>query len=198
MNHSLRKSNIIIALGSSDTSIPTRAAELFKEDFAPYILFAGGFGKITKDMWQIPEAEKFAQIAQEEGVPESALLIEKNSTNTGENIQFSKELLVKKGIPVSTAIIVCKPYKERRDYATFKMQWPELDIIVTSPQVSFEEYMEKIFSIDVAMNLLVGDVQRMKLYAEEGYQIKQDIPTEVWHAYEKLVEMGYDKHLIKS
>jgi hypothetical protein len=43
---------------------------------------------------------------------------------------------------------------------------------------------------------MVGDLQRIKLYPERGFQIYQDIPDDVWQAYEKLVGMGYTKHLV--
>ncbi len=197
MNHMLKKSDIIIALGSSDISVAERAAELYLQGYAPRILFSGGLGKITNDKWKTTEAEKFKSIAIEKGVPEDHILVEKDSTNTGENIKFSIKLLELNGMSVSTAIVVCKPYKERRDYATFKKQWGELDIVVTSPEVTFKEYMETIFSKDEAMNLLVGDLQRIKVYEEQGYQIHQDIPDEVWSAYEALVQDGYDKYLVK-
>ena len=42
---------------------------------------------------------------------------------------------------------------ERRTYATFKKQWPEADCLVTSPQLSYEEFGngDQIF-IDRAVN----------------------------------------------
>lgn len=44
---------------------------------------------------------------------------------------------------------------------------------------------------------MVGDLQRIKEYPAKGFQIEQEIPDEVWSAYETLVAAGYDKHLIK-
>jgi len=43
---------------------------------------------------------------------------------------------------------------------------------------------------------MVGDLQRLRVYAECGFQIQQEIPGEVWSAYEELVVAGYDRHLI--
>jgi hypothetical protein len=43
---------------------------------------------------------------------------------------------------------------------------------------------------------MVGDIQRIKAYPLLGFQIPQDIPVCVWQAYEGLVLMGFDKHLI--
>ncbi len=197
LNQTLQHSDIIIALGSSDVSIPVRAADVYHAGYADRILFVGGYGKVTKDLWHVPEADKFAEIAIEKRVPKDKIILENSSSNTGENIQFAKRLLADMNITIQSAIIICKPYKERRDYATFRKQWPEIEIIVTSPQVSYEQYMESIFSKDTAINLLVGDLQRMKVYEEKGYQIHQDIPDDVWRAYEELVKMGYDKDVIK-
>ncbi len=45
---------------------------------------------------------------------------------------------------------------------------------------------------------MVGDLQRIKEYPKLGFQIVQEIPDEVWNAYEKLVAAGYNKHLITS
>jgi hypothetical protein len=43
---------------------------------------------------------------------------------------------------------------------------------------------------------MVGDTQRMRLYAENGFAIHQDIPDEVQAAYERLVDAGYTRHLV--
>jgi len=44
---------------------------------------------------------------------------------------------------------------------------------------------------------MVGDLQRIRVYADKGYQIPQDIPDDVWNAFEQLVQAGYDKYLVE-
>jgi hypothetical protein len=44
---------------------------------------------------------------------------------------------------------------------------------------------------------LVGVLQRIKEYPKLGFQIEQDMPDEVWEAYEYLVAQGYINRLIK-
>ncbi|MEK6845571.1 MAG: YdcF family protein, partial [Nanoarchaeota archaeon] len=87
---------------------------------------------------------------------------------------------------------------ERRTYATIKSYWPDKTVIVTSPPIDFEDYPNKDVSKDDVINIMVGDLQRIKIYPEKGFQIFQEIPKEVWEAYEKLVRLGYTKHLLKS
>ena len=78
--------------------------------------------------------------------------------------------------------------------------WPEKEVLVTSPQVSFDEYISgyanKEFSKDEVISIMVGDLQRIKLYAEKGFQIHQEVPHDVWAAYEELVEAGYHQRLV--
>lgn len=196
MHQAVRKADGIFVLGSNDARVVDRAVELFNQGYATFIVFSGNVGALTKNLFPKPEAEVFADKAKEMDIPEQAILIENRSTNTGENIRFTRELLKEKGLEVKSLILIQKPYMERRTYATYKNEWPELDGIVTSPQISFENYPTKDISKELMINLLVGDLQRIKLYAERGLQIPQEIPTEVWEAYKELVRQGYNKHLV--
>lgn len=191
----LEKGDAILVLGSHDTRVAKHGAKLFLEGWAPLLIFSGGIGRLTGD-WTKPEAEVFADIAESAGVPRERMLLENRSTNTGENIEFTKSLLEKEGITADTFILVQKPYMERRAYATFKKRWPEKEAILSSPPVSYEEYPNDEISKDEMIHIIVGDTQRIKLYPEKGFQIPQEIPEDVWRAYEKLVALGYTKYVL--
>jgi uncharacterized SAM-binding protein YcdF (DUF218 family) len=201
MNQELERAGAILVLCSYDTSVAERAAQLFLEGFAPLLIFSGGLGAITRNLWSEPEAELFARVAREMGVPDERIIVETRSTNTGENVQFTRKLLAERGVDPESFILVQKPYMERRTYATFKRYWPEKPAVVTSPQFSFEEYLKRhsnrALTQDEVICIMVGDLQRIRLYPERGFQIPQEIPDEVWAAYEKLVAAGYDRHLIR-
>lgn len=197
LNHIVEKLDCILVLGSHDLRVAERAAELYLEGFAPLIIFSGGLGRLTEGVWPEPEADLFAKIAVSKGVPREAILIENKSTNTGENILFTQQLLKEKNVEIGSFIVVQKPYMERRSFATFKKHWPDKKLIVTSPQILFEEYFTTEITAEQVINIMAGDLQRIKIYAEKGFQIHQQIPADVWQAYEQLVKAGYDKHLIK-
>ncbi|MCW3092479.1 MAG: YdcF family protein [Ferruginibacter sp.] len=197
MNHSLAKSDCILALGSHDLRVADRAAELYLQGWAPLVIMSGGLGNFTQNMWTESEADKFAAIAVKKGVPAEAILIENKSTNTGENILFTQQLLTQKGLDPQNFIVVQKPYMERRSYATFKKHWPNKNLLVTSPQIAFEKYPTDDIPLERVINIMIGDLQRIRLYPAKGFQIYQDIPTQVWDAYERLVQLGFDKHLMK-
>ena len=198
MDHALEKADCILVLGSHDTRVAKRAAELYLEGWAPMIIFSGGLGNFTKDMWTETEADLFAGIAKKMGVPEENILIENKSTNTGENIRFTQQLLARKNFDMKTFIVVQKPYMERRSYATFKKHWPHKKLIVTSPQISFDGYPTEEIPMDRVINIMVGDLQRIKFYPEKGFQIFQEIPADVWQAYEQLISCGFNKHLMRE
>lgn len=197
LDHSLRISDCILVLGSHDIRVAQRGAELFLQGFAPLLVFSGNLGRLTEGLWNQPEAEIFAQEAIRMGVPKDKILTETRSTNTGDNILRTKELLGSRGISVETVILVQKPYMQRRAYATFRKVWPEKNVIVTAPRYSFENYPNNTISKNDLINIMVGDTQRIKIYAEKGFQIPQDIPDAVWTAYEELVQRGFTAHLVE-
>jgi uncharacterized SAM-binding protein YcdF (DUF218 family) len=197
LHHTLEQSDCILVLGNMDTRTAERGADIYLQGYAPIIIFSGGLGKLTKDMWAETEAELFANIALDRGVPREAIFIENKSTNTGENIQFTQQLLQEKNLDLDSFIVVQKPYMERRSYATFKKRWPHKKLLVSSPQLSFEEYPSNDIPVEKLINMMVGDLQRIKIYPEKGFQVYQEIPDDVWVAYEKLVALGFDKQLMK-
>lgn len=198
MNHTLEKADCILVLGSHDLRVAERAAELYLQGWAPMIIFSGGLGNFTKEMWTESEADLFAAVAIDMGVPKEAILIENKSTNTGENILFTQKLLMQENFHPESFIVVQKPYMERRSYATFKKHWPDKKLIVTSPQISFEAYPTEEIPLKKVINIMVGDLQRIKFYPEKGFQVFQEIPEDVWNAYKQLVNVGFDNHLMKN
>lgn len=201
LRHELSRADAILVLCSHDIRVAERGAQLFLDGWAPLLIFSGGLGAITRHLWDEPEADQFARRAVAMGVPRRAILIENNSTNTGENVSFTRRLLADKQIDPEKFILVQKPYMERRSFATFRKQWPEKEVLVTSPQVSLHDYLQQYsnetLTADDVVSIMVGDLQRIRLYPELGFQIPQPIPDDVWEAYEQLVKAGYDRHLLR-
>lgn len=198
MNHVLEKCDCILALGSHDLRVAERAAELYLEGWAPLVIMSGGLGNLTKETWTEPEADQFAAVAIKKGVPAKNILIENQSTNTGENILFTQKLLQEHQLNPQSFIVVQKPYMERRAYATFKKHWPQKKLLLTSPLLSFDEYVTRDIPVEKVINIMTGDLQRIQLYPAKGFQIYQAIPDEVLDAYQKLVDAGFNNHLVKD
>jgi uncharacterized SAM-binding protein YcdF (DUF218 family) len=202
LNHQLTKSDAILVLCSHDLRVAERGSEVFLEHWAPLLIFSGGLGAITTRFWTEPEADLFAKRAVEMGVKRDSILIENRSTNTGENVLFTRRLLAGRNLDPQSFILVQKPYMERRTFATFSKVWPGKQFVVTSPQVSLDDYLSRysngaLSAADV-IGIMVGDLQRIREYPARGFQIPQPIPDDVWDAYLELVRAGFDKYLLKS
>ena len=195
------KADVIVGFGNFNTDIARRAAELYHQGYAPRILFTGGLGRNTEGLLPTPEAVCFARVAMECGVPRQDIILEDRSANTRENILFTRAKLEELGIPANRILGVHQPFMERRIAAAVGVYWPGLDFSVTSPQVTIPEYLERAKQQGICENasisVIVGDFQRMDLYARLGYQLPQYIPEKCWDAFHALVAMGYDTQLAK-
>jgi uncharacterized SAM-binding protein YcdF (DUF218 family) len=198
VGHTVAPSDVILVLGSHDTRVAERGAQLYLEGVAPLVVFSGNLGSLTAEIWTRPEAEIFAEVAAAMGVPRDRMLTECRSTNTGENVSFCRELLAARGALPRRAIAVQKPYMERRTLATFQARWPELAVRVTSPQIAFEDYANAQITKDDVIQIRVGDFQRLLLYADRGWSARQEVPPQVMEAYRRLVASGYSNRLIRE
>ena len=201
MNEKPKKADVIVGFGNFNEDIPRRAAELYLQGYAPKILFTGGLGRNTVGLLPESEAARFARVAMGCGVPERDIIKEDKSTNTAENIQFTRKLLEALNIPHDHILGVHQPFMERRITAAMGVYWPQQRFSVTSPQVTIPEYLEAAkaqgITENASISVIVGDFQRIELYAQLGYQLPQYIPPEAWEAYHTLVAMGFDKQLAK-
>ena len=198
----LEKAGLIFVLGSDDIRVAERARELYAAGYAPHIIISGDSGSSGK-FYEKSEAEMIADYLIENDVDEHDIILEPKARNTGQNITLGYEILKSHGLlPVKSMILVQKPFMLRRTYATFMKQWPENKkprVMTTALGISFEEYTkDPHYDFLHTVNTMVGDLQRIREYPKFGFQIEQEIPADVWSAFEELVRRGYDKHLISQ
>ncbi|ENM5740974.1 YdcF family protein [Vibrio metoecus] len=188
-----KPADVILVLGSNDLRVAEHAAKLYHQGLAPRVLFSGGLGRFTQGVFEQTEAETFAAIAKEAGVPEEALLLETQSTNSGENMLFSHQVLTQQAHPAQRILLLQKPYMERRAYATFLQQWPESveSVQVTSPSGGFFDYLTSELTSDFVLNAMLGDFERIRDYPDLGFQIEQPIPEPVTLAYQTLLSFKF-------
>ena len=187
--------DVIFALGSHDRRVADFAAALYHAGAAPLLVCTGGLGRITRDIWEEPEAVIFGRRCLELGVPADHLLLERCAGNTGENFLFSKKLLEEHGITPRSGLIVCKPYMNRRAATTGGKQWPEVSWSIGTPRLSFEEYFPG-GPPEQEVTIMVGDLYRLRVYAERGFQLPTEIPDEIREAGNRLRRDGFDQQIV--
>jgi uncharacterized SAM-binding protein YcdF (DUF218 family) len=129
-------------------------------------------------------------------VPDDAILVEPEATNTGQNISLSRARLAEAGVVPETVLLISKPYMERRAYATTRLVWPEVEPFCTSEPLKFEAYIDSIGDARLVLDMLVGDLQRVIEYPKQGFAIEQDVPEPVRDAYQRLIDAGYTSRLM--
>jgi len=190
------RADCIIILGSYDTSVADRGAALFKAGLAPLVVVAGGRGRLTSKRWKRSEAWHLSRIMVSRGVPQKAILLEENSTNTAENITFTRRLLNAKNISVKKAIFVMTPCLERRAFLVFQKKWPSLKVYPPPEKAEYASYVNRVVPEDEVINLLVGELSRLIVYPQKGYLNRVAIPSKTLNAFHYLVERGYTKYLV--
>ena len=198
MGHTLRPSSVAIGLGSHDLGVADTAVDLYNRGLAPLLVFTGATSPTTRDLMPRGEAVHYRERALELAVPSSAVLVEPEARNTGENIRFSKAVLESAGIPVSSVLLISKPYEERRAYATARMLWPEVEILSASSPMTLGEYVDSIGDARKVIDMLVGALQRLLIYPKQGFMISQAVPADVIQAYERLCHEGFTSRLVPA
>jgi uncharacterized SAM-binding protein YcdF (DUF218 family) len=189
--HELRQCDAAIGLGSHDLGVATYTAELYHRGLFPVVVFTGGSSRTTRDRCPRGEAVHYREHALELGVPDTAILVDPDATNTGANITNSRALLEAAGYQPGTILLISKPYAERRSYATARKLWPEVDVICASMPIEFDAYVQSIGDEGLVIDMMIGDMQRIIEYPARGFTIPQDVPSEVVAAYERLHAVGF-------
>ncbi|MFG2501500.1 YdcF family protein [Streptomyces sp. NPDC048441] len=198
MHHDARPVDVAIGLGSHDLGVATRTAELYHASLFPVLVFTGGNSPTTARVFPRGEAVHFREHAIDLGVPASAILLEPNAANTGQNITLSRVVLAAAGVTPTTVLLISKPYMERRSFATARKLWPEVEIVCASEPLEFDDYLKSIGDEKLVVDMLVGDLQRVIEYPKLGFAIEQEVPEDVHAAYESLIRDGFTSRLIAS
>ncbi|GAA3883278.1 YdcF family protein [Saccharothrix violaceirubra] len=197
LGHEPRPCDVAIGLGSHDLGVADHAAELYKAGMFPLVVFSGGNSPTTAARFPRGEAVHYREQAIASGVPDSAILVEPQAGNTGQNISFSRAVLAEHGLEPRSVLLISKPYMERRAFATCRLLWPEVAVVCTSEPLEFVDYMASIGDEKLVVDMVVGDLQRVIEYPKQGFAAPQDVPVGVLAAYDRLLAAGFDSRLIR-
>ncbi|MER5523346.1 YdcF family protein [Streptomyces sp. NPDC002677] len=196
MHHTPRPCSVAVGLGSHDLGVADVTADLYHQGMAPVIVFTGSTSPTTRARMPRGEAVHYRERALQLGVPSSAVLVEPRATNTGENIEFSKAVLAEARVTVSSVLLVSKPYEERRSHAMMRRLWPEVEVVCASTPMGLKEYADFIGGSRMVIDMIVGALQRVRVFPGLGLAIEQVVPDAIVAAYERLRDQGFTSRLI--
>ena len=180
------KADVIFVPGARNVEHAIRAAELYREGYAPWVLPSGKFGVTLGGFVPLEEPlrSEYPQAFETEwqlhrtvlmkhGVPDSAILREDQATYTWENAQFSREVLKAQGIPVKTAILCCKAFHARRALLYYQAAMPETRFIVCpapTPGYTRDDW----YKSEKGRARVLGEVQRLGGQISEVFSMMLD------------------------
>ena len=143
------KADIIFIPGGSNPEIAERAAEIWKEGFAHYILPSGKYN-INRDSFPGTKTKKELYSGEFEtewdflkfvlikcGVDEAVILKENESCEGGtyDNAYNSRKITNSMVLTIRKGIICCKSFHSRRCLMTYQWAYPETEFLVCSADI---------------------------------------------------------------
>lgn len=174
-----QKADVIFLPGSEEGVLAKTAARLYLEGYAPLIVPSGKYAKWTGhsmvDQFET-ESDHFAYLLMEEGVPEEAILKEREATYTYQNAINTRKLLDERGIKVKKALLCCQAYHARRSKLYYQILFPETEILVI-PTITKGITRDNWFKSRKMSDVVLGEIERCgsqfhEIVAEYGAQEK--------------------------
>lgn len=134
------KADLIIVPGNTWPQPARRAAALYHDGMAPYIVVSGRYSKGQQtfagaacegDRYKgayMTEADFLTDVLIREGVPETAVLQERKAEFTLENARYIRKLLEEKKMTVKKALICCQAFHARRCRMYFEYVFQDTDV----------------------------------------------------------------------
>ncbi|QHW35018.1 YdcF family protein [Paenibacillus rhizovicinus] len=164
----MQPSDVILIPGGSHPQLMERAAELYRQGLAPYILPSGGSNpKLQSTEWAF-----LREVGLALGIPDSAILKEDQAKNTFENARYSWEVLQRQGIRPRKAILACKSYHARRALLTYQVEFPTDVAFYISPVTDKTQTTKDNWFLDESK---IHDV--MSELTKVGQYFKHHIPN---------------------
>jgi uncharacterized SAM-binding protein YcdF (DUF218 family) len=228
---SLRDHGIDCVLWAGNNLLHTaeQALRLVRDGLVPRILLSGGIGHASPFLWREVARHETYRVIQSEGRPEaqvirdiaerffdvgaSRILVDGQSTNSGENAVFSRRLLEDAGIASGTILLVQDPTMQRRTDATFRhvwrdrpsarfLNWPTFTPLIRhdNGRLRFDvPSVAGLWTMDRFLSLVMGEIPRLRNdvagYGPHGRGFIADvrIPQSIEAAYGRLAQRFGDQ-----
>lgn len=193
----VQEAECLLVFGGHDLGVATRAADLYHDQAAPFIVVSGGSRAVPEGSDFPTEADAITDVLLSRGVPKDAIALERLASNTSENFWLSAELLRDLGLSPSAFLVVTKPYAERRIIATARRRWPHKHVAVTSERASFHEYLIGDIPADRILSMLAGEAIRLDAYAATGLiDPGEPVPGPILDAAYALQTAGFNSRAV--
>lgn len=158
----MKKADVIFVPGSEEGALAEAAAKLYLDGLAPLVVPSGKYAKWTGHTLQEAfetESDYFSYLMMKAGVPEHAIIQEREASYTYENAIYTKKRLEERKITVKRAILCCQAYHARRCKLYYQVLFPETEILVY-PVVTKGITRENWFLKRETADLVLGEIEK--------------------------------------
>lgn len=165
------KADAIFLPGGSHPEQPEYAAKLYHMGYAKWLIPSGGVS-IKRDKWPgvrskahlytgdyKTDCEFFTDIFLKNGVPGCAIIGENKSGHTRDNAYMSRDTVLKKGIKIKKALLVCKAFHARRSLMLYQMAFPDTEIKVC-PVHCYNITKDNWYKTEQGIDRVLGELSR--------------------------------------
>lgn len=201
----LGPADVAILFGGSILAGGDVFAELMRSGIATRHMIVGGEGHTTEALratlgWpERTEADLFDRYLRERhGL--AVDLLERDSTNCGNNVTYALDTLRESGVPYERLILVQDATMQRRMDAGFRLHAPSARIMNHAAYRTFVDdslaYVDPpagMWNLDRYVAMLLGEVPRWTGYGPSGrgFIAAIDVPDEVRRAHDHLIDSGF-------
>ena len=162
--------DVIFVPGNGFPQMAERAAQLWKDGYAPWILPSGRYSVLTGRFAGVQaEVQKYSgkyetewdflyDVLIKNGVDGQAVLKENQATYTYQNAIYSRQVTDAAGIEVKKAIICCKAQHARRCSMYYQLLYPETELVICPSDVGINR--ENWFLTEEGIEEVLGEVER--------------------------------------
>ncbi len=158
-----KEADVIFLPGSNEGSLAVTAARLYGKGYAPVIVPSGKYakwaGRCGVEGYET-ECDYFTRILEEEGVPKTAILKEREATYTYENAINTRKILDENKKDIKRALLCCQAFHARRCKLYYQILFPETEILVC-PTVTKDISRENWFLTKEKIEKVLGEVERI-------------------------------------
>lgn len=161
-----QKADLALVFGTRHQEAINAVYELYRNKLVDKILVSGGVNRVTGEN----ESEEMSKKLVVMGVDQKDIILEGKSTNSLENVLFSRDVIEKKfGFTVIKKIIaIVKHYHSRRALMTLKKHFPETVKLIP---VTYEIYgftKDDWFTNESGVEKVLSEWEKIPKYLSQG------------------------------
>lgn len=150
------------------------ALTLFHSGYYETLIITGGKTRGHKNS----EAREIADRLISAGLSNGRIILEEESSNTGENVKNTRDMMSHLGL--RELLLIGKIYAKRRYVMTIKKQWPEIERVSCAAINYFGVERDQWWKSQALRSRILAEMRKTKEYLQKGHLSEVEIIDRVF------------------